>query len=194
MWLIWLHQPGRPLPFRSPRSSVVSPDLPGTTGSAGSLLIVRTGTSLPFWPGSNASMRARRSRRKRSCLRTSRQWWRPFPTISAGSETGRSCSWAMQVACAVRRWSASMCTRTIHRTPAAGSRSLTAAPCSPSMPRPAGARSRSGVAQATRPAPSTLWSNGYTLPRSTMARSSCAPHGTANVPSRPASPISTSPG
>ena len=40
---------------------------------------------------------------KEAILPEDRLWWPPFPTISAGSETGRSCFWAMQAACAGRR-------------------------------------------------------------------------------------------
>ena len=135
--------------------------------------IARTATSPPCWPGSSASMRARRCRRKRSCPRTSSPWWPPCPTTCAGCGTGRSCCWATPAGCAGPRSSASI----VHKddTPDSGGwieiledgALLTLNAKTGWREVEIGAR-----LQRTRPVPSTRWSNGCTLPGSTSARSS----------------------
>lgn len=92
--------------------------------------------------------------------------------ICADSGTARSCFWGLPGACAVRKSSAWIARKTTRRTLAVGSRSSKKAPCSRSMQKPVGERSRSGADRKTQPAPSTRWSNGGTSQESISGRSS----------------------
>ena len=65
---------GKALPYRFRPLIAASLASPGTSRSGASRSIAKTGTSPPCWPGSSASMRDRRCRKRRSCQRTSSRW------------------------------------------------------------------------------------------------------------------------
>ena len=184
---------GRPLPFRSPRSSAVSRGLPGTTQRG--FTLDRKDRHIATVLAGIKRKHARPPVQKEAICRGHLAMVATLPFDLRGLRDRAIL--LLGYAGGLRR--SEIVSLDVHKddTPDSGGwieifdKGVF---CSPSTPRPAGAKSRSVVAQATRPAPFMRSSNGCTSDASTSGRSSSAPRVMANAPRKRGSTTSTSRG
>ena len=136
---------------RSPPSSGGCRASPGATVRSANRSTSATGISPLCWPASAAATLALPCRRPPSSPMSFWPCWRRWRWICVAFATAPFSLSALRAVCAVPRSLGSIVARTRLRTAPAGSKSSPRAPCSPSVARLGGARSRSARARDRRP-------------------------------------------